>query len=349
MKVKNNIVMKKIKSLLLALATLFLCLFPASCVKNDVQSDTEYGYFGGTYFTLYDYSGMKKSEFQSLFSALHQRLEYYGRLFDIYYEYSGVNNLKTVNLRAGEAVSVPPEIIDLIEFSKEVYEITLGEVNIAFGAVLSLWHAAREAGNYIPEVAQLRSAAEHCNIDDVIIDRENSTVRLADPEMSLDVGAVAKGYAVELLAEYAESLGATSLVIDVGGNMRTVGEHPDGGGWRVHIQNPDLSSKNAYITTLENVKGAAVTSGDYQRYFVYQGEKYNHIIDKDTLMPAKHFASVSVVCSDSGLGDALSTALFAMPLGNAWVLLQELPEVSEAVFINREGQIFRYTAEQSPR
>ena len=339
--------MKKIKNLIVCIALLAsFVLSLVSCVGGGVNTDMAYGYFGGTYFQLYDYSGLSNSKFSELFEKLHERLEYYSKLYDIYYEYSGINNLKTVNKRAGEAVSVPSEIIDLIEFSKEAYEITQGEVNIAFGAVLSLWHDARYADvKYIPDEQALVAAAEHCNINDVIVDREAGTVKLLDPEMSLDVGAVAKGYAVEMLALYAAELGATSLVIDVGGNLRTVGEHPDGGGWTMHVQNPDLSSDNKKISTLNNIRGAFVTSGGYQQYFEYNGKKYNHIIDKDSLMPPEYVASVSVVCRSSAMADALSTALFAMSQGEGYRLVSGMPEVEHVVWVLEGGVVMKYTGQ----
>ncbi len=340
--------MKKIKNFVVCIVILASVLLSSVSCGNSgrVNTDIAYGYFGGTHFQLYDYSGLSNSKFRELFEKLHTRLEYYSRLYDIYYEYSGVNNLKTVNKRAGEAVSVPSEIIDLIEFSKEAYDITGGEVNIAFGAVLSLWHDARYAEQkYVPDAQALQAASEHCDIDDVIVDRVAGTVKLLDPEMSLDVGAVAKGYAVEMLAVYAEELGATSLVIDVGGNLRTVGEHPDGGGWTMHVKNPDKTSDQTKIATLNGVLGAFVTSGGYEQNFEYNGKKYNHIIDKDTLMSAEYFASVSVVCSSSATADALSTALFAMPMGAGYALVSGLDEVQSVVWVYPDGEVIRYFKE----
>ncbi len=335
--------MKRIRSIIICTVLTVALMLPLSSCGGGVNTDIAYGHFGGTYFQLYDYSGMSEREFDSLFDKLCDRLEYYSRLYDIYYEYSGINNLRTVNLNAGSAVSVPQEIIDLIEYSKEMYELTDGEVNIAFGAVLSLWHDARYSEvKYIPTEAELSAAAGHCDINDILIDREAMTVRLADSQMSLDVGAVAKGYAVERLAEYAAELGATSLVIDVGGNLRTVGEHPDGEGWTMHVRNPDLSDENKKALTVDGVLGAFVTSGNYQQYFEYMGKKYHHIIDKDTLMPAEYFASVSVVCESSALADALSTALFSMPQDAGAALVSELASVGRVVWIFDGGEIAEY-------
>ena len=304
------------------------------------KSRTEFGIFGYTHITVHDYSGMSESAFDSLFDKLVSRLEYYGKLFDIYYEYSGINNLRTVNLSAGEAVTVPNEIIELIEHALGMYELTGGEVNIAAGAVLRLWHDAREAGDYIPDIQTLERALEHCDIRCVEIDKTAMTVRLTDSEASLDVGAVAKGFAVEKLAEYAAELGAESLVIDVGGNLRTVGNHPSGNGWPVYIQNPVTAEK----IKLDGVLGAAVTSGDYQNsnYYIYEGKKYHHIIDMDTLMPAEYFSSVSVICEDSGIADALTTALFCMPYESGCELLSSVRSVSRAVFITASGEVLFY-------
>ena len=206
-------------------------------------------------------------------------------------------------------------------------------------------HDARTNLTAPPSSAELWEAYLHTDIDTIVTDREASTVMITDPEASIDVGAVAKGYAVEALCRYAEELGADSLVIDVGGNLRTVGKNFDGGGWPIYIQNPQGLEIQKSERLLSDTLGAVVTSGDYQRYYIHEGRKYHHIIDKDTLFPADYFSSVTVVCSDGAVGDALSTALFSMSYGDGVELLLKMPEVTRAVFITKDGEILTYSGQ----
>lgn len=313
-----------------------------SCEKKIVTKNRIFYQYFDTVATIYDYSGGSESRFSTAVEEFEKRLEYYHKLFDIYNEYDGMNNIATINRLAGkEAVVVDYEIISLLEFSVKMHDITDGNVNVAMGSVLSIWHKYREAGVAIPTTEELTSAAEHTDISKIVIDKENSTVYLSDPEMSLDVGAIAKGYAAEVIARNLEGLGYTSYVLDVGGNLRAIGTKPNGGSWRTGVQNPDPYSAEAYVYYLDVADTSVVTSGDYQRYYIVDGKKYHHIINKDTLMPAEYFTSVTVMIDDSGVADALSTALFNMDHASGVALLSKFDGVS-AVWVTRDGDVKTY-------
>ncbi len=288
-----------------------------------------------------------KDEFTNYSQMIYDYLEEYNQKFDIYNNYEGINNIKTINDYAGvEPVEVDQDIIDLLLFSKEMYEKTDGKVNIAFGSVLSLWHDHRTEGlddpenASVPNMEELQELARHTNIDDVIIDETAGTVYLADPEMRLDVGAIAKGYSVEKVTQKMEEAGFLHGMISVGGNVRTIGTKYDESGselpWGVGIQNPDLTSLETSLCTLSLSDLSLVTSGVYERYYVVDGERYHHIINPDTLMPAAYFVSVSIICEDSGLADGLSTAVFNMPFDQGSALIESLDEV-EALWVYEDG------------
>lgn len=290
------------------------------------------------------YAGSQE-EFTEQISELKEQFDYYNQLYDIYNDYEGINNIKTINDNAGkEPVKVAPEIIELLKLGKEAYEKTGGEVNIAYGSVLRVWHDYREAGlanpaqAELPAMEELEERALHTNIEDIIIDEEAATVYLADPEMSLDVGSIGKGFAVQKVADFAKEQGMENLLISAGGNICALGTREDGEAWRVGIQNPDLSSEEGYVQTVKVKDISIVTSGDYQRYYEVNGKKYCHIIDKDTLMPAEHVASVSVMMQDSGEADAMSTALFNMEYEEGKALVESMEGV-EAMWIWQDGTI----------
>ena len=295
---------------------LIVCLLLGGCASG--QSAPKQ--YTATFLTLFDTvttivgPGETEEAFQAQAQQIHDALLYYHQLFDIYQQYEGINNLKTVNDQAGVApVTVDSAVIELLQDCKDYHGLTAGKVNVAMGSVLSLWHEARTDGLRDPRTARLpdsdrlAAAAEHMSIDDVIIDPEASTVYLADPELRLDVGAVAKGWATQRVAEQAPS----GLLISVGGNVCATGPKNGDDRWIIGIQDPDGEGN---LHTLYLNKGTVVTSGDYQRTYWVEEKQYHHIIDPDTQMPSEHWRSVSVICEDSGLADALSTTLFLLPL-----------------------------------
>ena len=265
-----------------------------------------------------------EADFQDKAYAIRDDLRYYHELFDIYHDYEGKNNLKTVNDNAGVApVEVDPVIINLLLDCKRYYELSGGKVNVMMGSVLKLWHEARSDGlddpanAKLPDADALEKAAEHMGIDALAIDRDASTVYITDPEARLDVGAVAKGWAAQRVAEKITE----GMLISVGGNVCATGPKlSDGTPWVIGIQDPNAADKN--IHTVFVSQNSVVTSGDYQRAYMVEGKLYHHIIDPETRRPAAYWRSVSIICADSGLADALSTALFLMDreAGEALVL-----------------------------
>ena len=300
-----------------------------------------YTYFD-TVSYVYDYAGDPEERFEENSDAVSQILLDYHQLFDIYHEYSGVTNLCTLNKAAGgEALEVDPKLIDFLLCAREMYDLTDGEMNVMLGSVLRLWHNCREAASEnpkeasIPSEEELRRAWTHSGIELLEIDEQKRTVRIADPEASIDVGALGKGYATERAAEYLESVGAEGYVLNIGGNIRCIGDRPDGSGWVTAIRNPDRSSEE-FACRIRIRDTACVTSGVYERYFTVKGTRYHHIIDRDTLFPADYFDSLTVITRDSGLADALSTALFCMPEEQGRALAEKLGGV-ELLWIYPDG------------
>ncbi len=310
------------------IASFMLILLLSACNKGGEQK--ELGRYQASFLTLFDtvtnIIGYAEDEntFKAQVQEIHDELLQYHQLYDIYNDYPGMNNLKTVNDNAGVApVAVDRKIIDLLLFCKDMNKKS-GVMNIAMGSVLSLWHDARSEGIDNPEAAvlpaidELRYASEHMDLDAVIIDEEASTVFLTDPLMSLDVGAVAKGYAVEMVSRNING----SFLLSVGGNVSSSAAKPDGTPWIVGLQDPESAmGKNRHSVYLE--KGSVVTSGDYQRYYMVDGQAYHHIIDPETLMPGTRWKAVSVIAEDSAVADVLSTALFLLPQDEGQVLLDE--------------------------
>lgn len=320
----------------------FMTGCPQSAVKTEPRGKIYFTYFD-TVSNIYSYAGDSQEEFDENTAEAAKILEEYHNLFDIYYEHSGVVNLHTINLNAGgEPLKVDQKLIDFLLYAKELYTLTGGEMNVMMGAVLRPWHDCRSAASEdpanatIPSPEVLEEASKHTSIDLLEIDEENLTVRISDPAASIDVGALGKGYATEMAARRLESLGVTSYVLNIGGNIRIIGTKPDGSGWLTGIKDP-ADSDSAYIEYLNLANTSCVTSGIYERFYTVGGVQYHHIIDKDTLMPSEHFASVSVITKNSGLADALSTALFTMSYEDGLALVTAIGEV-EVLWVTHEGE-----------
>ena len=310
---------------------------------SQITTQPERVSYTATYLTLFDtlttIKGFAESEaeFQAMVQKIHDELEEYHQLFDIYNDYD-IPNLKTVNDSAGVApVKVDERIIALLLDCKAYYELTNHKVNAAMGSILSLWHDARTHGindpvnAALPDTNALLLAAEHMDFSCVSINEADSTVFITDPDVSLDVGAVAKGWAAQRVAENAPS----GLLISVGGNVCATGPKDESGTpWVVGIQNPDSSD---YLHTIYLTKGSVVTSGDYQRAYTVDGKSYHHIIDPETLYPSACWRSVTIVCEDSGLADALSTALFVLPQEEGQTLLDQCGAM--ALWVCMDGTI----------
>ncbi len=339
---------KYMRICVIVVSLLMQSMWLGGCSKpKEKYSTHSFDYFD----TVTTVTGYAKSqeEFDKVAKEVLSELAEYHKLFNIYLRYEGMENLCTINELSGGAhrtVTVDRRIIDMLLYAKEMYEKTDGTVNIAMGSVLSIWHDYRNDGiddpstAKLPPMEKLAAAALHVDINKMKIDGETGTVTLEEPEMRLDVGAIAKGYAVEMAARSLEEKGVTGYVINVGGNVRTIGKKADGTKWTVGIENPAEDGAEGYLAYLELEGESLVTSGSYQRYYVVDGKRYHHIIDPETLMPAEGYTSVSVVCKSSAQGDAFSTALFCMSLEEGMALVEQTPGV-EAMWVTKDGTCHR--------
>ncbi len=343
MKMKNSF--RRMTTLVLAIV-----LGLTGC-KMNVTPDTDLQRYDAQFLTLFDTVttivgyAKDKETFSEQVNKLHAELETYHELYDIYNDYDGVNNVKTINDNAGIVpVKVDQKIIDLLKLGKEMYDVSKGEINIAYGSVLVIWHDDRTAAlddpenGKVPSLEELKAAEPHTDINKMIIDEEASTVFLEDPEMSLDVGSLGKGYAVERITDYARENGMMSLLISVGGNISGIGTRGDGADWKVGIQDPDSDSEKAYVKKVTILDKSLVTSGNYQRFYMVDGKKYHHLIDPDTLMPSAYFASVSILTPRSGVADGLSTAVYNMDFESGQAFVESLPD-TECMWIYNDGTI----------
>ena len=334
--------MKRIgkKLICLVLTTALLTVVFPACSNGKRQTATYFDLFD-TVITLTAYAD--DETFTEMSGMAEESFKRYDALFDIYSRTDGVTSLADVNSRAGEAVKVDEAIIELLSFGREVYCRTEGAVNIAMGAVLSLWHEARLVGTEEPEKAllpdrdALEEASKHCDIEKLVIDRDKGEITLTDPEMRIDVGAIAKGWAADRVAESLRAFGA-SFLLNCGGAILTYGDKPGGEPWKVGIDDP---LGDGVVKTVDIRDSAMSSSGSYLRSFTVDGREYGHIIDPETLMPADPILSVTVVLTGENCAaraDALSTACFILGEEKGAELVESIPG-AYALFVSKDGTV----------
>ena len=311
----------------------------AGCSSTSVSSEKQITTYANTsiaeiFDTVYSYSEYTTSqaEAKERYEDSLDLLTYCNQLFDIYHDYEGINNLKTVNDSAGIApVEVDPLIIDMLKRAKMFYDLSENEFDITQGSLLKVWHNYRTEGielntdgkyGPVPSMDELQEANTKGGWDAVIIDEENATVYITEEGASLDVGGIAKGYAAEIAARKMMEEGMEAGFLNVGRNIRLVGDKPDGSPWRIGIADPSGTFTDGIVTVELPEPVSVVTSGDYERYYIGEdGNRYSHIIDPETLYPATLYRSVSILTPDSGDADCLSTALFTLSIEEGKALI----------------------------
>ena len=354
----------KLKKLVLSLLSLSMMMIMTGCSKKyELMSH----YITGPFDTITTYMSYVSSEdeFNEQCDYIEEQLNYYDQLFDKYNTYNGMNNLKTINDNAGKkAIEVDQPLIDLLNLSIERNRKISSKVNIAFGSVINIWHDYREEAEShdgvgtVPSDEELEKANQHTSIDSIEIDEKKKTVYINDALVSIDVGATAKGYAIELIKDGLIEMGVDNFLLSGGGNVASHGqrkiqkegefylddcadkfcvgiESPQDGNYAASADDPDSENEAVLVVQGESI----VTSGDYQRFYQdVNGVRYHHLIDPETLYPAVHFRSVSIITEDSGLADFLSSAVFLMEYEEGLKLVNSLDGV-EAIWLLEDGKI----------
>ena len=313
----------------------------AACLPNRLLfhiEEAEYSLFTAAFFDIFDtviflrLFSNSQDEFDTKSEAIYNELKRLHMLFDIFNEYEGISNIATINRLAGvEPVAACEALLGLIEEGIDAHRRSGGAVNIAMGPVLRLWHDfLTGSASSPPNMEALEAAKLLSYINDVVI--YNNQVFLARVGMSLDVGALAKGVALERAVAVAEDLGVISGIISIGGDMALIGRPLDGrASWTIGIEDPE----GGIFGTKRLDSTSVASSGNYQRFVMYGENRYHHIIDPFTLLPAGQFSSLTIVHPSPMVAEFLSTAAFVMPFDGGIRLVTDLG--AEALWILPDG------------
>lgn len=326
------------------------CFFLTGCRKNVTPTSQTAFYFDTVItITLYDEAVLSAGRSEELFSGCFALCADYENLLSRTREGS---DIWKINHASGAPVTVAPETAALLQQALSYCEETGGAADITIAPLSDLWDfssesllsdsapsgdpAQKNTGHAIPSQAQLQELLPHVDYHTVQID--GNTVTLADPSAALDLGCIAKGYIADRLKEYLKEQGVMSAVINLGGNILTLGEKPDGSPFRLGIQKP-FAETGTPISVLSVSDASLVSSGVYERYFEADGKRYHHLLNTNTGMPEQNgLLSVTVLSEHSADGDMLSTACFLLGLEKGMAYIESLPD-TEAVFITEDYEL----------
>jgi thiamine biosynthesis lipoprotein len=241
-----------------------------------------------------------------------------------------------INDLAGvKPVRVDKDVYGMLALAEKYHGLTEGAFDVTVGPVMDLWGFG---GNnpHVPAAADIRKSLALVDAGRLELNGKERSAFLKKAGMSLDLGAVAKGYATEKAVQILKRHGIGKALIDAGGNIRVIGNNADGKSWRIGIKDPRSEGDILAVISLENA--AAVTSGDYYRYFTADGKRYNHILKPWTGYPAADNMSVTVITKNAGLADILSTAFFVLEPKKAMEIAKRLKGV-ELFIVASEGRI----------
>lgn len=245
------------------------------------------------------------------------------------------SDIYKINSMSGNSYHPDERTLNVIKKGLFYSKISEGVFDIAIGPLVSLWNIGER--NIVPEKTDIEEILPLLDYHNVTI-LDNGDVRLEKKGMALDLGAIAKGYAADVVKEYLISLGVKSAIINLGGNINLIGSKVDGSNWKIGIQHP-RGDRGEYIGIVELSNSSFVSSGDYERFFIKEGIRYHHILSRDTGYPlSRNFIGTSIISETSIDGDALSTITFGSSMEQVMSLNNQFKFLG--IFITDEYTIY---------
>lgn len=268
--------------------------------------------------------------------AMDKTFSEINRFGDLINFYSDRSELAEINRNAGiQSVKVSQETLDVIGKAVFAAEKSGGAFDPTLGPVVKLWDFLNKNK---PAKIEIEHTLPLVGYKDILIDRTDATVFLKRKGMMIDLGGIAKGYAVDLAVESLKKQGILSGLVSIAGDIRTFGVKPDNNPWTIGIKNPrQTGEKDEIVAKIRLSDKAISTSGDYERYFIAEDKRYHHLLDPKTGMPASGCRSVSIVTDKAVDTDAFSTAVFILGPEKGMKLVEQMG--MDAMIIDSSGTI----------
>lgn len=285
----------------------------------------------GTLVSISAVASTKELAHASIEAAFHE----IKRLEQLLSTWIQTSELSLVNEAAGRGpVVVGQETMELVLRAIEITGLTEGGFNIAVGPAVEAWSVTER--QRIPSADELHALKPLVDWSAIQVNRQAHTIFLPKPGMRIDVGGIGKGYAADRAAEAMKKAGARGGVVALSGDIKTFGDLPGMTGFPVGIRHP--RQDGALVATIDLKNEAISTAGDYERYFEQDGIRYHHILDPQSLQPARKCQSVTVIAAEGTVADGLDTGIFVLGPEKGMALVEQLPDV-EAVIIDDQGRM----------
>lgn len=247
--------------------------------------------------------------------------------------------LDKVNKSSGiQPVKVDDDTFTIVKKGIEYSKLSNNLFDITIGPLVKLWSIGLPEER-VPSKEEIKNVLEYINYEDIELNENDKSIFLKEPNMIIDLGGIAKGYAADEISEVLTENGVHSAIIDLGGNVYTHGTKVTGEDWNIGIQNP-LDSRGNVLGTIKANNKSIVTSGTYERFIEQDGVKYHHILNPKTGYPYdNNISGISIISDTSIDGDALSTSVFAMGVENGLVFVESQPGV-EAIFVTTDKKVY---------
>ncbi|MHC4116405.1 MAG: FAD:protein FMN transferase [Planctomycetota bacterium] len=296
-----------------------------SCArKGPVKVDSGHQLVMGTFARVVVVAQSREAGRKCISAALEQIHEVDNLMSD----YKSDSEISRVNKEAADrAVEVSESTYEVLRRSVEFSKLTDGAFDITVGPLMDLFHDAEEQA-VAPTAEQIAEAKAKVGFEKLTLDSENRTVRFAVEGMRLDLGGIAKGYAIDKAVEAAQRSGALGGMVDIGGDIRCFGSPPEGREhWLIAVQDPNATvagtTGSGLLITLKVTDTAVATSGDYQQFVMIEGERYSHIMDRKTGTSAAGLASVTIIADNAADADALATSVSVMGAEKGIALIEK--------------------------
>lgn len=318
-------------TILLILITIIVSLF--GCTKtNNITPISKTQYLLGTVINIKVYEEVDEEVFDEIFNKIQE-----------------IENKMSINLDNSEVIeinnksgidyaSVSEDTFNVIKQSLYYSELSEGNFDITIGPLVKLWNIGTEYAK-VPDVKEIKEKLNLIGYNKIQLNEKEKKVKLEDKNMIIDLGAIAKGYAADEIVKIMKNNNINHAIIDIGGNVYTVGKKSDDSEWKIGVQNP-FNDRGDYIGIIEVSDKSIVTSGIYERYLEVEDKRYHHILSPFTGYPVENsLASITIVSEKSIDGDALSTSVFSLGLEKGKDLVENLDGI-DAIFVTKDLQVY---------
>lgn len=291
---------------------------------------SETGYLMGTFFEI-KVNGENTSDHVRVALGKIREIASLINYYDDKSELSSINNMAGIS-----AVAVSHDTFEIIDRALKFSRQSGGAFDLTIGPLTDIWDFGSKARSSIPSGNELVYAQHLVNYGNMLVNPQNETVKLLYAGMKINLGGVGKGYAISKARSILVERGVKSAIISAGSSIAVIGDNK-GKPWKVGIKDPRHPDEIVGVLSLS--PGQAVsTSGDYEKYFEFEGKRYHHILDPSTGMPATECRSVTVITNDATLADMLSTAVFVMGAKRGMQLVNSFTG-AYAVIIDKDGNM----------